>query len=293
MSLAMHEGSYSMSKQKPGPKPKPGERYPSGNLKPKKAEDVRGPNAFARLKEQAVAKLVDPRLGTEIGRLWIADGLLTAGEAAAAFHIAEVYGRYERLTAKPGRSVASPDYLRSFKAAIDPYARGDLETVARYERRVRRAVKHFERLQARLPNDKGRDLIEEVCVNDRPISPVHHKDLKAFLGALAQELWFIPRDEGGRKSPQRPAKDAVHLGQAAVDAIARRIVDEKATPTEYAIAYSKPQGHRRSITVWGVKEDGTTINRRIEIGADGVLGAAVDAAMAKAAEAIGMRERAP
>jgi hypothetical protein len=65
-------------RNKPGPRKKPGERYPSGDLKP-----VVAPALWGRARDR-----VDPQLSSELARLCF-NRELTETQAAAGFRIAD------------------------------------------------------------------------------------------------------------------------------------------------------------------------------------------------------------
>ena len=97
---------------KPGPKPKEGERYPSGDLKPAKVQPLPPappPRAIVNIREMALRKATDPRLGSAIGLLWMS-GEVTKQEYRAGLAYARLRGRHDRVLDAPKRHAASPDY---------------------------------------------------------------------------------------------------------------------------------------------------------------------------------------
>jgi hypothetical protein len=86
---------------KPGPRKKPGERYPSGDLKRAVA-----PALWGRTRRGG-----DPQLSSELARLCF-NRELTETQAAAGFRIADIY--------RNGNSADSLDDRRGVAAASEP-----------------------------------------------------------------------------------------------------------------------------------------------------------------------------
>src|SRR5258708_5484643 len=88
---------------------KSGPRHPGGQLKqPSQGIDPIAPALFQRIVVEARRKVVDERLGTELGRLFLHHEL-TSAQVAAGFRMARIYSDFERLKGKR-RSPASPSY---------------------------------------------------------------------------------------------------------------------------------------------------------------------------------------
>jgi hypothetical protein len=116
---------------------------------------------WQRLIESATEVGLDPRITSQIGRLRI-QRLLTDTQAAAADLIGRVYGRYERLHGKR-RSCRSPSYEFWTGGSRDRSEEPDW--VAQVEadyRRLQDVIPAFPR--------EARDLLEQLCVEDRAIS---------------------------------------------------------------------------------------------------------------------------
>jgi hypothetical protein len=76
---------------------KSGERYKCGKLKPADtSKQPISPALWQRIKTNGQKIGLDPRLGTELGRLALHDELSSA-EASAGFRIAEIYRAFELL----------------------------------------------------------------------------------------------------------------------------------------------------------------------------------------------------
>src|SRR5215467_12671455 len=145
-----------MARKRPGPRAQAGPRYPCGRRK--SVGDVRAPTLWRRIKDNGIALGLDRRLGSEVGRLSLL-GELTDTEAATAFLIAEIYGRFERYSGKR-RTAHSPSY--DIGRGAEPTEDHD------HERRARRARKQFDRLQACLPvyPPQARTELEQLCCED-------------------------------------------------------------------------------------------------------------------------------
>ena len=120
----------------PGRSRRAGERYPGGEIKPRDEGDVRAPTLWRRIKDDAVKGGAHPYAGTVLGRLSIF-GLLADAEVAAGFRVAEIVGRYERLSGAPRRTCASPAYERGFGFSLEGQVTADANLARRFERRVR------------------------------------------------------------------------------------------------------------------------------------------------------------
>jgi hypothetical protein len=150
---------------------------------------------WRRIKDYGVKLGIDRRLGSEVGRLSLL-GELTDTEAAAAFLVAEIYGRFERAEGRR-RSARSPSY--------EIGQGGEPGEMADEEQRARRARKQFFRLQACLPAypGGGRTVLEQVCCEDRSINSRHLDDLRGLLARVAAEFGLAAKGtvplHGGRK----------------------------------------------------------------------------------------------
>jgi len=98
------------AKRRRGRPRQPGNRYPSGKLRPEPA------NAVMLWKRQEVAvekDLIRPEWGSEIGRLRRFDNI-TIEEMAMALRWAELRGRADAISGTQRPSAASPSYDRGF-----------------------------------------------------------------------------------------------------------------------------------------------------------------------------------
>jgi hypothetical protein len=139
-------------------------------------DEQAGSLLWQRLIENASEVGLDPRITSQIGRLRI-QKRLTDTQAAAADLVGRIYGRYERLHGKR-RSCCSPSYEFSTGASRDRSE--EPEWVAQVEadyRRLRDCIPTFPR--------EARDLLEQLCVEDRAISA---QALNAIVYRLLNEI---------------------------------------------------------------------------------------------------------
>lgn len=184
-----------MARKRPGPRAQAGPRYPCGRRK--SVGDVRAPTLWRRIKDNGIALGLDRRLGSEVGRLSLL-GELTDTEAATAFLIAEVYGRFERYSGKR-RTAHSPSY--DIGRAAEPMEDHD------HERRARRARKQFDRLQDCLPvyPPQARAELEQLCCEDRAVSSLHLPEIRSLLARVAVEFGLSARPAGEKLGGNTPA----------------------------------------------------------------------------------------
>src|SRR5215467_6122408 len=97
---------------------KSGDRYKCGKLKP--AETTKqpiSPALWQRIKTNGQKIGLDPRLGTELGRLALHDELSSA-EVSAGFRTAEIYQAFEKFHGRT-RSAAGSSFFRQFVADLE------------------------------------------------------------------------------------------------------------------------------------------------------------------------------
>src|SRR5262249_39337980 len=126
------------------------DRYPGGKVRPRQDRDARAPTLWRRIKDGAVKGGAHPYAGTVLGRLSIF-GLLADAEVEAGFRVAEIVGKYERLSGAPRRTCASPAYERGFGFSLDVNVLADANLARGFERRVRQARRSYERLMDHIP----------------------------------------------------------------------------------------------------------------------------------------------
>jgi hypothetical protein len=186
---------------------KSGDRYKCGKLRP--AETTKqpiSPALWQRIKTNGQKIGLDPRLGTELGRLALHDEL-TSAEVSAGFRIAEIYQAFETFHGRT-RSAAGSSFFRQFVADMEKPVeigrRGTDDYVSiTQEEREREAREDFDILQFYMPAAQ-RDLVEQVCVASRPINPVSIPALKMVL----QYFFEIFRDDKNYRSKRSKKFDA-------------------------------------------------------------------------------------
>lgn len=196
---------------------KPGERYPSGKLRPAPKptfEPISGAE-WQRIRTAGKKLGADPRLSSELSRLNLF-GELTIVQTTAGHRVGEIYGRFERAHGRR-RSVRSPSYERAFGA--DSSADDDREEAARA------AFLALQETLARLtfvpPAPAGKcpslsprtlprhsliDALEQLCVEDRPVRPDVLPLVRSLLDhlAVAWGLTTVKKPHAG--SARKPEK---------------------------------------------------------------------------------------
>jgi hypothetical protein len=261
-----------------------GERYPGGKIKPRDEGDMRAPTLWRRIKDGAVKGGAHPYAGTVLGRLSIF-GLLADAEVEAGFRVAEIVGRYERVSGAPRRTCASPAYERGFGFSLDVNMLADTNLARRFERRVRQARRAYEHLLDHVP-ERARDALLTVCVEDREINSLLHKDLAAVLRALAVSFGFAAAPRKARRA-KRP--DAGPLAAALVDLLERWFADRRAGVESFQIDTADPD--IRAVTGFGRDRTGGEMRHAVALARGEVSTEDLDAAIVKAARARGWSER--
>jgi hypothetical protein len=207
-----------------------GERYKCGKLKPADtSKQPISPALWQRIKTNGQKIGLDPRLGTELGRLALHDEL-TSVEVSAGFRIAEIYQTFEHFHGRT-RSAAGSSFFRQFVADLEKPIEVSRRRTDDYididrEDREREAREDFDVLQFYMPAAQ-RDIVEQVCVASRPINPMSLPVLKMVL----QYFFEIFRDDKNYRSKRskkfdadtpkikfyRPKKEKAKKAEAAVE----------------------------------------------------------------------------
>ena len=182
-----------------------GDRYPSGKLKPASSSDTSkspiAPTLWQRIRTAGVKMGMDPRLGTELGRLALHDEL-TSAEVSAGFRIAEIYYRFEHVHGR-SRSAGGSSFFKQFVAdlekPVDVKHRDILHEINR-EEAEREARDDFDLLQHYMP-PTARSMVEQLCVDNRAISinavPSVKITLRYFFDLFKDEKKY--RQKRGKK----------------------------------------------------------------------------------------------
>jgi hypothetical protein len=290
----MHGGLNLAKNNKPGPKPKPGPRYPSGQRKAKhqsrhmSREEVqmRAPVLWQRIIQHGAALGVDPRLQSVLGRLAIY-GHLTPTAVTVGQYIADITGKYERSTGMPKREGASPSYDKGFKGgATNPYDTNDGEIIARYERRVKKITKQYNRLMAMIPPSPSlaHQIVMDVCVNNIEVNSAHYEDLERLFQEMARKLGYVPE---AQQKPDRKVvpikRDAYDIANGIVDTLDFSITKERVTKFSWRLDV---KGDDNGLRISGTTGSGQPFNKAVRMKARGTLHvAALQSALVKAAQA--------
>lgn len=220
----------------------PSDRRASGHSKPGVA-----PTTFFRIREHGVRLGLDPRLSTVLGRMGLFKELSEV-EVDCGFKIAEIYGRYESLKGIPRRSAASPSYQAGFGAKGVDTGRMLPDELKRYERKVRRATKAFDRLQAMIPHDYARELLERVCCDNQDPGVMHKRDVQFLLHKVAEKMGLVAPAKARPERSERPDDGAV-LATATVDALLHWFDTNTASkPTHFSLVENRDWKRVRGIT---------------------------------------------
>lgn len=296
-------GSIDLGRNRPGPKRKSGDRYKCGKLKqaPLSLAERRAKATLTwqRRKDNIIAMGEDPLFESQIGTMSLLH-ILTDGEAMTAAHIAAVIGRFERLTDAPKRSAASQAFLSGYNEKLDPYARGDEETVTSFERQVRRARKAqatvFEKIAEACGDNvtatkRARDVIYDLCVNDRMVSEALHPGLKHVLGYVGQKLGFIRATIEKVAKAKAQTDDIGLIAAACVDAAERYVTSTGAEVESFVVGLSGGT-ELRSISMWAKpNKQGTVLRHSARVSAGDLPPELLDAALRNAALKKGWNER--
>ena len=265
-----------------------GERHPSGKIKGREEGDMRAPTLWRRIKDGAVKGGAHPYAGTVLGRLSIF-GLLSDADVEAGFRVAEIVGRYERVSGAPRRTCASPAYEQGFGLSLDVNMLADANLARRFERRVRQARRAYEHLLDHVP-ERARDALFTVCVEDREINSLLHKDLSHVLRRLAVAFGFAAAPRGRRARGRRVA-DAGALAGALIDLLARWFADHRATLEEFKLDTADPD--IPALIGFGRDQAGGDVRHAVAVARGAVSAEDLEAAVVKGAHAKGWRERGP
>src|SRR5580692_1936630 len=192
---------------KKGRPSKSGDRYKCGKLRPAEtSKQPISPALWQRIKTHGQKIGLDPRLGTELGRLALHDEL-TSAEVSAGFRIAEIYQTFEHFHGRT-RSAAGSSFFRQFVAGLEKpielgRRRTDDHISIDQEEREREAREDFDVLQYYMPAAQ-RDIVEQVCIASQAINPVTLPVLKIVL----QYFFEIFRDDRNYRSKRSKKFDA-------------------------------------------------------------------------------------
>jgi hypothetical protein len=184
-----------MSKGRPR---KNGERTACGALK-RVADNGLTPTAIKRISEDLARGAGDKRFETEVARL-LFERKINDREAAAAFRVGEIYGRFERLHGKH-RSAVSPSYTigRAGAPELADERMTDEQVEAR-DRRERDVEAAFAALQDEVPPypAKWRAMLEHLCVDNLHVPEIWLPELRWMLERIAKAARIPGQKKGER-----------------------------------------------------------------------------------------------
>lgn len=205
-----------------GRPPKPGPRTACGALK-RATDNGLTPTAIKRISEDLARGAGDKRFETEVARL-LFERKINDREAAAAFKVGEIYGRFERLHGKK-RSAVSPSYTMGRAGAPElADERMTSEQVEARDQRERDVEAAFAALQDEVPPypAKLRAMLENLCVDNLHVPEIWLPELRWMLERIAKAA-RIP----GQKNAKGDRNDG-KAGKVVPQSSAGRIVG---TPT--------------------------------------------------------------
>lgn len=286
----MH-GMIGMGRKKPGPKPKEGDRYPSGKLKPPERQ-VAGswtPTHIRRFMDNAFLQAKAPILASELGRM-LMRGEITSREAAAGFQYAAATGAFERMHGKR-RHAKSPAYDEGFRSVsledTDPEAEEERKReIDKKLKLVRSAVPPFPIIAS--------TVVEEVCCNDGGIHSAHLPGFKAILRNIADKLKLTEIEHGDEKKPKADdpsmSEDAELYGSSAIETMESWAKTRNITIMNFDVE-SAQRGQWQHLIVEGHTRDGEIVEHSIEIKVHGMLSGALNRRLARWCERKGWKRR--
>lgn len=171
-----------------GRPPKPGPRYDCGRLRPD--PNPRGEAIWYRLRAEGERFGLSALHRSQLAKLgWL--GTLTDRQTEAGFQVGLIYHSYRYLHAVTRDKTASPSFERSAPGEQELSE----EALVRLKRRAKRAAKQWRRVQkcfAILPTPEQvarcRELVETLCVQDRPLPSAVLPEVAAMLEYIAEVL---------------------------------------------------------------------------------------------------------
>lgn len=167
------------------------------------------PAAWDRIRRLVARGAIEAIHGSQIGRLSYF-GELTATEASAAFRVGEIYGRYDRVVLEKRRSARSPSYEMGFSGQTPEGQQRNRRLSEEEEHRI--ATRNFQDLRSQLPEfpRELRARIEDLCVEDTPISSTDLADVRIILGKLAAYFGIVSAGKNSiQRLPQKPSPSIV------------------------------------------------------------------------------------
>ncbi len=145
------------------------------------------------MKNDTIKLLLDPKLGTEVGRL-AAAAILTHAQAATGWRVGEIYAKWHRLKGLR-TSAKSPDFEQGFGSADLAEERMSDEQLERFEAAIKAAESDWRLVDTLLTeiNREVRKAVLDLCVEDRAISPGMYRHVRQVFGSLSLQ-WSQNKD---------------------------------------------------------------------------------------------------
>lgn len=185
----------------------------------KKGENVIWRRIKDNIDDLVVRVGTNPEIASVVSRL-VLYGHLTKEEGAVATFYTDKMNRYARLVTGARHSVAAQD-INSSRGGVDVIALNEANgTIADYEKRAKSAKRQHDRIEKVLqPYMHGRDVLDDLCLNDNEINPAHYPSIKAMLALIAAEFGMDIKT-GKTTKPTAKKGDVRAVSESAVDALA-------------------------------------------------------------------------
>ena len=249
----------------------------------------RGENVIWRRIRDHIDDLVshvgtNPEIASVISRL-VLYGHLTKEEGAVATFYADKMNRYARLVSGARHTVSAQD-INASRGGIDVIARHEASgTIADYEKRAKSAKRQHDRIEKVLqPYLHGRDVLDDLCLNDNEINPAHYPSVKVMLALIATEFGMdIKTGKTTKPIPQKG--DPKLIAESAAETLAAAARRHKIGITHFSIR-GKTKSERGLYVHGGTSGEVLFLKLKLHK----VLPEAIDAALLKACEAKGWKE---
>lgn len=184
------------------------------------------PALWDRIRRNVSQGLLQPIHGCEVARL-AHHGEITATEAAAAFRVAEIYGRFDQCMGRT-RSARSPSYQMGYSGTAPESQQAADEREAKADRRETSAAKQWDALRTHF-NKMGATSaelrrLEELCVEDISIGPIDLIDIRKILQRLAQDFRIVaaPKNSELKRQARRVTQTVIESTKPAAAAPPQR-----------------------------------------------------------------------
>lgn len=225
----------------------------------------------------------NPAIASVVSRL-VLFGHLTVEEGEVARFYGERMRRYARFFGELPHTVRAQD-INASRGGIDEIA---LHTAGgslrEYEKRARQAKKQHDRIEKVLqPFLHGRDVLDDLCMNDSEINASHYPVVRQMLALVAVEFGL---KQGQGKAPARaPSKgDIKMVAEAAAETLANAAKRHKIAVRHFDVKGADKT--TRTLYVFG-SEPGESLCVKLKLYK--ALPEAMTAALFKACEAKGWK----